>query len=183
MSENRWRRRRRRRKTGPRVSKTVKPSPPPSSSSDSESETIEKKEKKLNKLKMRQKNLKKEIDDLKKNKLKKNLSQFESKYLERKYRNKSDSYLIRIIMSKTQVFDEDSLSVFCREDLLELLLELRDKGGRPKKQKEENQEISVKNLKEINLKGFLKWKDTVNFDNLGVNYKGWKFQTYKKIYK
>jgi methionyl-tRNA formyltransferase len=72
-------------------------------------------------------------------------------------------------MSKTRDLDEDSLSVFCGEYLLELLVELRNKGGRPKKQKEEQEVISMKRRKEINLKGFLQWKDTVNFENLGVD--------------
>lgn len=139
------------------------------------------KTKALEEIEVKKKKLKKEIGDMKKKKLKERLSIFEKKNSKKKYKHNSDSDLISMILMKTKKIDEDTLSVFDRDTLLELLGELNNKGGRPIKKKEK-EIVLMEDVKNINRKGIIKWRKVINFENFHKSYEGWNFKHYKTVY-
>lgn len=143
---------------------------------------IKEKEKKLKELEEKRRSLKKDIKELKKKKPNMFIRKLDVSNETTKYKNKTDDELVSLIVGKRKNFDEDSLSFFPREDLIELLIELKNKGGRPCKQIKSPEIINMCAVKKINSEGFLKYRKVLNFENIKKDFSGWRFTKYKTVY-
>jgi hypothetical protein len=105
------------------------------------------------------------------------------KIFSKKYSKLSEEKIIYKILKKTELVDEEELSILCKCDLIDILGGLNaQKSGRPIKKKKEL-DLSIGDIKKLNEKKLNLWNKSMICVDYLKNFSGYYFHKYQEVYQ